>query len=99
VHLDECETAASAGFPVGDNLRTQYSTELGKRLHQFITGGFEGNVSYVQLLTHSHPHKLAKAARTNEYRRRTSASAVQGQTRFNRQCYLALGHSIEKWKR
>jgi hypothetical protein len=84
MHLDEGKPTAPAGFPIGNDLGSQHGPELRKRLYQVFAGSFERNVPNVQLLAHNHPHKLAYLARSNEYRRRTSASAVQEQTRFFR---------------
>ena len=40
-HLDECETTATAGFAIHDNLCRYHFTELGKQIDQFFIRGTE----------------------------------------------------------
>jgi len=56
VHLDEREPTAAAGVAIADDLRAQDGPVLGERLDEIVTGGVEGNVPDIQLLTHGLPH-------------------------------------------
>src|SRR5438132_7827625 len=59
-HLDKAEPAGAAGFPIVDDLGPAHGPVRAEQLKQVVRGGFEGEVSDVNLLAHGLPLRTPK---------------------------------------